>query len=92
MVSKKWKAFNTRNYLLDIMFSEGLPIGVIVSDFPHEEDLIQSNEDDDTEEYFSADDDFSNVKPQLTPTIQTVDVCTQTDPHLTSTPELCPIL
>ena len=92
MVSKKWKAFNTRNHLLDIMFSEGLPIGVIVSDFPPEEDLIQSNEDDDTEEYFSADDDFSNVKPQLTPTIQTVDVCTQTDPHLTSTPELCPIL
>ena len=85
-------ACNTRNHLLDVLFSEGLPIGVIVSDFPAEEYLIQSNEDDDTEEYFSADDDFSNIKPHLMPTIQTVDVCTQTDPYLTSTFELCSIL
>lgn len=71
--------------------SAGLPIGVIVSDFPPA-DLNISYEDGDSEEYFSADEEFvdlTSIKPQL---IHTLNVGTQTDPYLTSCSELCHIL
>ena len=64
---------------------------MIVSDFPPE-DLDHSHDESDSEEYFSADEEFvdlKSIKPQL---IQTLDVGTQTDPYLTSCIELCDIL
>ena len=64
---------------------------MIVSDFPSEE-LNHSYEDSDSEEYFSADEEFvdlSRIKPQL---VQTMDVGTQTDQYLTSCFDLCHIL
>ena len=73
-----------------IFFSEGLPVGVIVSDFSSKD--LNYYEDSDSEEYFSADEEFvdlTSIKPQL---IQTVDVATQTDPYLTSCFELCHVL
>ena len=89
MVSKR--ICHSRNYLVSL---EGLPVGVIVSDYP-QEDLNPSKDDDDTEEYFSADEDvvdLSLVKSELSSSnFQKVEVGTQTDPNLTAF-EICLIL
>ena len=73
---------------------EGLPIGVIVSDYP-KEDLSQPKDDDDTEEYFSADEDvidLSLVKSELNSSnLKKLEVETQTDQDLTDS-EICHIL
>ena len=90
------KCCHVRNYFVSL---EGLPIGVIVSDYP-QDDLNQSGNDDsdDTEEYFSADEDVVNlslVKSELELTssnTQIVDVGTQTDQNLPSAFEICHIL
>lgn len=67
---------------------------MIVSDYP-KEDLSQPKDDDDTEEYFSADEDvidLSLVKSELNSSnLKKVEVETQTDQDLTDS-EICHIL
>ena len=94
MVNMKY--CHVKNYFVSL---EGLPVGVIISDYP-KDDLNQSGNDDsdDTEEYFSADEDVVNpslVKSELELTssnTQIVDVGTQTDQNLPSAFEICHIL
>ena len=67
---------------------------MIVSDYP-KEDLSQPKDDDDTEEYFSADEDvidLSLVKSELNSSnLKKVEVETQTEQDLTDS-EICHIL
>ena len=67
---------------------------MIVSDYP-KEDLSQPKDDDDTEEYFSADEDvidLSLVKSELNSSnLKKVEVETQTDQDLTDS-DICHIL